>query len=54
MYKYLTIKQRIMVSTINVTVDDEQFQKTKAVKDAHGWTWEEFIANATEELDVDD
>jgi hypothetical protein len=40
-----------MVSHINFAVDDDLAERGKSVKDAHGWTWEEFFRAATEEFE---
>ena len=40
-----------MVRSINVTMDDEDYQDAKSVKDQLGLTWEEYINRAREELE---
>lgn len=40
-----------MVSHINFAVDDELAERGREVKNANGWTWEEFFAAAVEEFD---
>lgn len=40
-----------MVTHLNVAVDDELAQRAKDTKEAHGWTWEEFIQAATAEFE---
>ena len=36
-----------MVRTLNVTLDDEDFQEAERVKDEIGLTWEGFVKEAT-------
>jgi antitoxin component of RelBE/YafQ-DinJ toxin-antitoxin module len=36
-----------MVRTLNVTLDDDDFQRAEQVKDEIGLTWEGFIKEAT-------
>jgi hypothetical protein len=43
-----------MVSHINFAVDDDLAARGRAVKDAHGWTWEELFAAAVEEFEDGD
>ena len=51
-YIYLTLVDVIeMVSHINFAVDDDLAERGKEVKDARGWTWEEFFEAATEEFE---
>lgn len=40
-----------MVRTLNVTLDDGDFERVEAVKDDLGYTWQEFILEATEALE---
>ena len=40
-----------MVKTLNITLDDEKYERASAVKQDLGVTWAEFIALATDELD---
>lgn len=40
-----------MVKSINVTIDDELFDRARAVKKEHNWTWEEFVEQATSEFE---
>lgn len=40
-----------MVKRINVALDDDVHERGTEVKDAHGWTWEEFIEEAIDEFD---
>lgn len=39
-----------MVRTLNVTLDDADFEQIKSVKEELGLTWEEFALEATEAL----
>lgn len=39
-----------MVWTLNVTLDDDDFEQIKEVKEKLGLTWEEFALQATEAL----
>ncbi|MFQ3319399.1 MAG: hypothetical protein ACI80F_001463 [Natronomonas sp.] len=39
-----------MVRTLNVTLDDGDFEHIKDVKEELGLTWQEFILQATEAL----
>lgn len=39
-----------MVTTLNITLDDDVATEAKTVKESLGLTWAEFIEVATEEL----
>lgn len=43
-----------MVSHINFAVDDDLADRGRAVKEAHGWTWEELFEAAVEEFENGD
>jgi hypothetical protein len=40
-----------MVRTLNVTLDDSDFERIKAVKEDLGLTWQEFVLQATDALE---
>jgi len=40
-----------MVTHINFAVDDELADRGRAVKEARGWSWQEFYENAVEEFE---
>ena len=40
-----------MVRTLNVTLDDNDFERIKAVKEDLGLTWQEFVFQATDALE---
>lgn len=40
-----------MVTTLNVTLDDSEYENARRVKEARGETWAEFIASAADQLD---
>jgi len=40
-----------MVKTLNITLDDEQYERARAVKQDLGVAWAEFIGHAADELD---
>jgi len=39
-----------MVRTLNVTLDDSDFEQIKKVKEDSGLTWEEFVIQAADAL----
>lgn len=39
-----------MVRTLNVTLDDSDFEQIKDVKEDLGLTWQEFVLQATDAL----
>jgi hypothetical protein len=42
-----------MVTTLNITLDDETHAAAVEVKEARDLTWREFVEVAAEELDAD-
>lgn len=40
-----------MVRTLNVTLDDADFEYVESVKDDLGLTWKEFLLEATEAIE---
>jgi len=40
-----------MVTTLNITLDDDVAERVRDVKEANGLTWAEFVQQAAEELD---
>jgi hypothetical protein len=43
-----------MVTHINFAVDDDLAERGKAVKDARGWTWEQFFETAVKDFENGD
>jgi len=44
----------MMVRTLTVHLDDEDYETAKAVKLDHGMTWEEYVMAAAQELSNSD
>lgn len=40
-----------MVKTLNITLDDEDYQRAKRIKNELGLTWQGFILTASDELE---